>query len=82
MKGHGILLIVMVFAFGSLLAAGLCVGKMAYQETTVTIDQGIQGIVLEPEVNSPVPAVLILTHLTAVLIRLALMTRQPQLQLR
>ena len=60
MKGHGVLLFVVLFAFGSLIVPGLCAGEMTYQETTVTLDQGIQGIVLEPKADSPVPGVLML----------------------
>ena len=35
-------------------------GEMTSQERTVTLEGGIQGIVLEPEADSPLPAVLML----------------------
>ncbi len=58
MKNFGILLCAV--ALGSLCVPGLCASEMTYKETMVTLDHGIQGIVLEPEADSPVPAVLML----------------------
>ncbi len=60
MKGHDVVLLMVVIVLGSLCVPRLCASEMAYQETTVMLDRGIQGIVLEPEVDSPVTAVLML----------------------
>ncbi len=60
MKHHCAVLLLVVIVLGSLCAPGLWAGETAYQETTVILDHGIQGIVLEPEADSPVPTVLML----------------------
>ena len=60
MKRHCAVLVLVVIVLGSSCVPGLWADQTAYQETAVTLDHGIRGIVLEPEIDAPVPAVLML----------------------
>ena len=60
MKGLGFLLCIVLFAFGTVLIAHVSAEELTAQERAVTLEGGIQGILCEPEADSPLPAVLML----------------------
>mgnify|MGYP003566100356 CR=1 FL=1 len=60
MKIYGILLCAALLASGSLFVPHVSAGELSAQERAVTLEGGIQGIVLEPEADSPLPVVLML----------------------
>ena len=60
MKIYGVLLCVVLLALGTVCVADTSAEELAVQEKAVTLEGGIQGILCEPEAESPLPAVLML----------------------